>query len=70
VDRHHRVLFQLGLYVLAPLLLAAGLVTGTPGAAFAAGIAGTTAALALAATGIPDQNRQPDQAADDHPRPL
>jgi hypothetical protein len=70
MDRYHRVCFQTGAYLLAPLLLLAGLLLGAPGAVFAAGIIGTAALIGIAATGTPDQDRQPEPATDDHPRPL
>ena len=70
MDRYHRVCFHTGAYLLAPLLLLAGLLLGAPGAVFAAGITGTAALIGLAATGTPSQHRQPEPATDDHPRPL
>ena len=61
MDRHHRVFFRISLYALAPLPLLASLATGTPGAAFAAGITAATAVVGLAATATPDHNQPAEQ---------
>ena len=70
MDRHHRVLFRISLYGLAPLMLLAGLAFDSPGTIFAAGVTTATAVIGLAATQTPHPNRQPQQPANKRDRPL
>jgi hypothetical protein len=69
MDRYHRVCFHAAAYLLAPLLLLAGLLLGAPGAVFAAGITGTAALIGLAATNTTNQPNPAPADPADYPGP-